>query len=88
MLVLDNRLKSEWDSGHIAGTMHLPDPDVRHRAASWSQEETIATLCNTSNRSILAASLLKRQGFKRVINVIGGTTAWTAAGFPLHSSSV
>lgn len=87
LLVLDNRLRSEWDSGYIAGTVHLPAPHVRQRAGEWPPEQTVATLCNTSNRSILAASLLKRQGFTRVINVVGGTTAWTAAGFPLNGGA-
>lgn len=81
--VLDNRLKSEWDEGHIAGTIHVPAPDVRRRAAEWLQQEPLVTICNTGNRSIMAASLLKQRGFKKVFNVIGGTTAWKAAGYPL-----
>ncbi len=87
LVVLDNRLKKEWDEGHIKGTIHVPAPDVRHRAAEWSTREPLVTLCNTSNRSILAASLLKQRGFEKVFNVIGGTTAWKAAAYPLTTNN-
>lgn len=83
LTVLDNRLKSEWDQGHIPGLFHVPAPQVRQRAREWDPGEPLAVLCNTSNRSILAASLLKQRGFKKVALVTGGTTAWEAAGFPL-----
>lgn len=80
--LLDNRLKSEWDEGHIEGTIHAPTPDIRERYQEWDPDKPVVTFCNTSNRSILAASLLKQRGFKRVLNMVGGTTAWTAAGHP------
>ncbi len=83
VLGVDTRLKSEWDDGRIAGTIHVPAPDVRHRYEEWDPERPIAVICSTGNRSIMAASLLKQRGFKRVINVVGGVTAWSAAGFPL-----
>ncbi len=81
--VLDNRQLGEWQEGHIPGTIHAPAPDVRERYLEWDKEKPIVTFCNTSNRSILAASLLKQKGFKHVFNMVGGITAWGAAGFPL-----
>ena len=83
LLVLDTRAKSEWEAGHIEGATLVPAPDVRHRYKEWDPEENIVVLCNTSNRSMTAASLLKQRGFKKVINAMGGTTAWSAAGLPM-----
>jgi glyoxylase-like metal-dependent hydrolase (beta-lactamase superfamily II)/rhodanese-related sulfurtransferase len=81
--VLDTRQFSEWEEGHIPGTIHAPTPDIRERYVEWDPDKPIVTFCNTSNRSILAASLLKQKGFKTVLNMVGGTTAWEAAGFSL-----
>ncbi len=86
-LILDNRSWNEREKGYIEGTLHVSAPDVRHRWQEWNTDKPIYTLCNTSNRSMLAASLLKQKGFKRVINVTGGTTAWEAAGLPMKRLS-
>jgi hydroxyacylglutathione hydrolase len=39
--------------------------------------------CGSGYRSSMAASLLERQGFREVYNVLGSITAWRAAGYPL-----
>ncbi|MCR3922154.1 MAG: rhodanese-like domain-containing protein [Firmicutes bacterium] len=83
-LILDTRAKNEWKVGHIPGTQLAPAPDIRTLHTQWDPEQPVIVLCNTSNRSMTAASLLKRQGFKRVINAVGGTTAWTAQGLPMY----
>ncbi len=84
LLVLDNRAKSEWKKEHIEGTVLAPAPDIRYLYTQWDIDAPVVVLCNTSNRSMTAASLLKQRGFKRVINVMGGTSAWAAAGYPMQ----
>lgn len=84
-LVLDNRAKGEWKKEHIAGTILAPAPDIRHRYSEWDKNTPLVVLCNTSNRSMTAASILKQKGFKKVINAVGGTTAWSAAGYPMEA---
>ncbi len=84
-LVLDNRAKNEWKKEHINGTILSPTPDVRQRYREWDVNTPLVVLCNTSNRSMTAASILKQKGFKKVINVLGGTTAWAAAGYPMQT---
>ncbi len=32
-----------------------------------------------------AASLLQARGFEKLVNVVGGTAAWTGAGYPTES---
>ncbi len=85
VLLLDNRAKSEWESGHIEEAVLAPAPDMRQPADDWNPEEEVIVHCNTSNRSMTAASLLKQKNFKKVTNVLGGTTAWSAAGLPMKS---
>ncbi len=85
VLLLDNRAKSEWESGHIEEAVLAPAPDMRQPLNDWNKEEEVIVHCNTSNRSMTAASLLKQKGFKKVTNVLGGTTAWSAAGLPMKT---
>jgi len=83
--VLDTRAESEFQKAQIKETVNVPTPDIRHRYKEWDPEKPVIVFCNTSNRSMTAASLLKQRDFKRVFNVLGGTTAWSAAGFPMQS---
>ncbi len=84
ILLIDTRLKSEWDSGHIKCTSHISAPDVRKMFHVLEGDKPVAFICNSGNRSLLAASLmLNMSSIKNVINVIGGTTAWEALGYPM-----
>ncbi len=83
IVLIDTRLKSEWDSGHIEGTTHIPAPDVRKTFRELDGSKPIAFICNSGNRSLLAASLmLNLSGSNNVINVIGGMKAWLSLGYP------
>lgn len=83
ILLVDTRLKSEWDSGHIKCTIHIPAPDVRKKFRDLECDKPVAFICNSGNRSLIAASLmLNLSRAKNVINVIGGTTAWLSLGYP------
>ena len=86
MILVDTRLKSEWDSFHIEGSIHCPAPDVRERHGEWQGEKPLAFICNTGNRSLLAASLmLNNSGAAQgpLLNVVGGTSTWEAMGYPV-----
>jgi hydroxyacylglutathione hydrolase len=42
--------------------------------------------CKGGYRSAIAASLLQRAGFERVMNVTGGFDAWSACHLPITTS--
>ena len=82
--LVDTRLKGEWDSGHIQGAIHVPAPDIRHKYRQLEGNMPLAFICNSGNRSLLAASLmLEFSKVPNVINVIGGMTAWLSLGYPV-----
>lgn len=84
MFVVDTRLKSEFDAEHIEGTLQVAAPDVRTRYKEWEGDKTLVFICNTGNRSLLAGSImLQLSNIDKVINVIGGTTAWATLGYPI-----
>ncbi len=82
IVFVDTRLKSEWDLGHIKCSFHIPAPDVRKMYQTLEGDKPVAFICNSGNRSLLAASLmLNLSSNKNIINVIGGTTAWKNLGY-------
>jgi rhodanese-related sulfurtransferase len=46
------------------------------RATEFDPRKPVATICEGGYRSMLAASILARAGFPRVLNVSGGMTAY------------
>lgn len=81
--ILDAREAGEVEQqGMIAGAINVPYRAIRSRDALPALAEPVVTVCNSGNRSGLAASLLERLGI-RVMNLEGGTSAWEEAGHPL-----
>jgi rhodanese-related sulfurtransferase len=80
--VVDVRERAEWETGHIAGALHIPFPHVREHAAELQDGGPIALICASGQRSTIAASLLAAAGARDLHNVVGGMEAWAAAGLP------
>ena len=76
--VLDVRAPDEWDAGHIEGATHIPLPELEARM-SEAPQGMLNVLCGSGYRSSIACSLLQRAGHMRVVNVVGGWTAWMAS---------
>ena len=89
LAILDVRDQDEWDEGHIKGALHLPYYFIEQRLQDTHNEldsyrnRPLAVTCASGQRSAIACSLLQRQGFGEVFNVIGGMDAWKKAGFSL-----
>lgn len=83
--VIDVRSRSEWDSGHIAGAVHVLAGQIADNLDRIPDGGTpLAIICATGYRSTAAASVLSRHGFKNVLNAAGGMTAWEKAGLPVE----
>jgi hydroxyacylglutathione hydrolase len=70
--ILDVRERSEWDEDHLAGSLHTAYHDLRELPAELDPARPVAAICSSGQRSAVAASLLARQGAKRVIHVTDG----------------
>ena len=73
--VLDVRREPEWDAGHIEGAAWWPLDNFRVSPPEIDHEMALAVHCKGGYRSMIAASLLQRAGFRRVLNVEGGFDA-------------
>ena len=80
--VVDVRRQVEWEEGHIQSAMQMPLSRLVATMDELDGGRLIAVHCKGGYRSSIAASLLQRAGFPRVLNVKGGFDAWRAAGLP------
>jgi hydroxyacylglutathione hydrolase len=48
-----------------------------------SRERHLACICDAGFKGSIAASILAREGFSHVTNILGGMTAWVMAGNPV-----
>jgi len=87
LIVLDVREKDAYEAGHIPGAKLLPRGQLELRVNAELPDPTrrIVTCCEFGRISTLAAATLRSMGFKRVVALDGGMTAWREAGHPTES---
>lgn len=81
--ILDVRRESELNEGYIKDSIHIYLGKVEKEANKLSRDKPVFVICKTGNRSSFGASILLREGFSQVYNILGGTDAWKKDGFPL-----
>jgi hydroxyacylglutathione hydrolase len=83
--ILDVREKTEWDEGHIPGSIHVPYHDIGDIPPEIDVKRPLAVICSSGSRSAVAASIVKRLGADEVIHVAdGGVRSWTELGYPIE----
>ena len=81
--VLDVREQSEWDAGHIPGSVHRPYHDIRGVPDGIDPARQVAVICGSGQRSAVAASLLQRHGAADVVHIVeGGVPLWKRRDWP------
>jgi hydroxyacylglutathione hydrolase len=81
--VVDVRQPGEWQQGHIAGAVLKPLGQLAGMVGDLERSRPVAVHCKSGYRSSIASSLLQREGFGEVMNMIGGFDAWRACGLPV-----
>ena len=74
LVILDVRKEVEYGDGHIKNALNLPLSDMTDVAqiANFEDEQNLYLHCAGGYRSVIAASLMKRQGYHNLRNVLGG----------------
>jgi rhodanese-related sulfurtransferase len=70
--LLDVRKCSEYNAEHIKGAEKMPLDFIYREMSSLDKDKTYYLYCKTGYRSLLAASILKKEGVRNVINIRGG----------------
>ena len=85
--VLDVRRAAEYDAGHVPGArLSTLAALASDPLEGLDTSRPVAVICAGGYRSSAAASLLAPRGFRRLLNVTGGTSAYVNAGFPVESN--
>ncbi|MBD0331889.1 MAG: MBL fold metallo-hydrolase, partial [Chitinophagaceae bacterium] len=74
LLVLDVRRPAEYAEGHIKNATNVPLNELTDivNIANIEENQNVYVHCGGGYRSVIAASLLKRQGLHNLRNVLGG----------------
>ncbi len=80
--LIDVRSQEEWNAGHIEQARHHFLGRLPASAEQLPQDQTLVVQCRSGARSAIGASVLQAAGFKNVVNLTGGYTAWKADGLP------
>lgn len=81
--VLDVRDEYEWNEKRIPGAVHGYVGYLEDKLPLLPKDSEIVVHCNVGHRSGVAVSILKRNGFTRLYNMLGGISAWEKLGLPL-----
>jgi len=81
LVLIDVRAPAEFEENHIKGAINIPVADLRTRYVELDKNKPTVLLCSSGNRSSLGTSILEQHGFTKLINVAGGMTGYSAAGY-------
>jgi rhodanese-related sulfurtransferase len=90
---VDVREPDEFAAGHVPGARSSPRgflevrADLEHKKRDpWfaDRERKLVLYCGGGHRSALAAQTLQQMGFREVVSLAGGWTAWTERDYPVE----
>ena len=83
---IDVREDHEFAKDHARGARHLGKGVIERDIESVipNQQDEIVLLCGGGFRSALAADALQQMGYKNVVSMEGGISAWRDAGYPME----
>ncbi len=85
-VILDVRDSSEFASGHVVNSRHIPvaEIDKRIKEIEKFKQRPIVVICRSGSRSAAACGVLRKSGFTEVFSLKGGILAWIQAGMPIE----
>ncbi|MBP9716553.1 MAG: rhodanese-like domain-containing protein [Candidatus Levybacteria bacterium] len=83
--IIDVRMPVEVARGKIENSINLPLDFFESEIEGKVKDKNagVYLYCLSGGRSIIAAQIMERKGYKNVFNVISGLLAWRSKGYPL-----
>ncbi|QSX07885.1 MBL fold metallo-hydrolase [Alkalibacter rhizosphaerae] len=78
LVLVDARDRLAYEEKHIDGAINIPAPDLRTRHQELSKDKATLVICNSGVRSSLGISILKQNGFDKVLNFAGSMKGYQA----------
>jgi hydroxyacylglutathione hydrolase len=82
--ILDVRSEAEVTAGRIPDAQHIHLTQLPDRIDQVPRDRAVYVFCGSGVRSMVAASLLKREGWKDLVVVLGGLSGWRSVTCPLE----
>jgi phage shock protein E len=82
--ILDVRTREEYEQGHIAGSVLIPNEVLLNRLDEVPRDKPILVYCRSGRRGAISSQDLIDNGFSEVYNMEGGIAAWQNAGYPVQ----
>jgi molybdopterin/thiamine biosynthesis adenylyltransferase/rhodanese-related sulfurtransferase len=76
-VLLDVREPEELRICHLEGVIHIPLGELPLRMAELDKARDLVVICHTGIRSAYATTELRRAGFAKARNLVGGMEAWS-----------
>ena len=83
--VIDVRLATEFEVGHIKGAKNIPLVDLSKRISELGKQKNnpILVVCENGTRSSKAVAMLVKAGFANAASLDGGLAVWREQGLPI-----
>jgi hydroxyacylglutathione hydrolase len=81
--LLDVRKIYERKKSYIEGSHHIYVGEILEKLDKIPRNMPIVIYCDAGNKSSIAASILKKEGYHDVTSVLGSMNAWMKAGYPV-----
>jgi rhodanese-related sulfurtransferase len=82
LVLIDVGSRGDFAEAHISGSVSLPfDTSFRAETSKLSKVKTCVLVCPAGRRSLRAATVMMKSGFKNVYSLKGGITDWIRHGF-------
>ena len=82
--LLDVRSRKEVEKdGEIPDAHQIHVTQIPQHLTDIPQNQTVYIFCGSGLRSMLAASYLQREGWRKVVVVLGGLNGWNSKSCPL-----
>ncbi len=85
--LIDVREDNEWNDGHAVGATHIGRGVIERDIVGKFPDKNAELIlyCGGGYRSALAADNLQKMGYRNVLSMAGGWTAWKEANAPTES---
>ena len=84
--VIDVRESAEYSAAHMEPSNLSPLSNLNNQLEKISKSTKTYILCRSGKRAGIAAELLAKEGFQKLIVVNGGMLAWKAAVYPVKEA--
>ncbi|HLS36420.1 MAG TPA: rhodanese-like domain-containing protein [Bacillota bacterium] len=75
--LIDVREPQEFDNGHILGARNIPITQMKQRLVEMRTDKPVYLYCQGTSRSMRAANLLRKNGYKDLNVLQGGFRKWS-----------